>query len=255
MSDIDKSMFRCAKRVLNNQFLHKTFYFRKGTNPKYCILMEKPGKYLKNENEKEELEKLISVNTPIGNYLDIYIKYLIKWILHDNTKKPFFEPFFEKVLQKNLNSNFNKTFLNNNILKDFYFSDIIKYRSKYVKDNKIKVNKDSVNLFRKEIIILSNIQLIFIFGNVAFKNLIKYKTKYIKIVKVENNNIDSNRDDMISELHGSLYTWNLSDTRKVFIIPLIHMSPRSFNVTIRDTYFDYLNKGLTKYRKIANMKK
>ena len=255
MNNIDKKMLESAKIALDKQFLHKTFYFKKGTEPKYCILMEKPGKYI--NNEEAELNNLISNDNHIESYLNFYIRYLIKWILLDNGRKPFFKPFFELILQKKLDTNLNERFLNNEIFNDFYFSDIIKYRSKYFKDRSINVNKNlltkSVVSFREEISILSNIQLIFIFGNVAFKNLIK--DNIINIVKDKNNIIDTNRSNMISELHGSLHIWKFSETREIYVIPLIHMSPRSFNVTIRDTYFEYLKKGLTKYREMVNMKK
>ena len=188
------------------------------------------------------------------SYLNFYIRYLNKWILLDNRRKPFFKPFFELVLQKKIDSNLDEKFLNNKIFNNFYFSDIIKYRSKYFKDRSINVDKKlltkGVVSFREEINILSNVQLIFIFGNVAFKNLIKDNT--INIDKDKNNIIDTNRSNMISELHGSLHIWKFSETREIYVIPLIHMSPRSFNVTIRDTYFYYLEKGLVKYREKIN---
>lgn len=253
MNHIDSKMLKFAKEVLGNQFSHKTFYFKKGTNPKYCVLMGNPDKYI--NKEKEELNILINNENNIESFLDFYIGYLIEWILHDNGKKPFFKPFFEIVLQKKINSDFKEKLINDDIFNEFYFSDIIKYRSDYIKDNKIKINKDmlekSVKLFREEISILSNIQLIFVFGNVAFKSLMS--NEEINIIKDTNNILDSNRSDMISELHGSLYRWFFNKTREIFIIPLIHMSRR--NVTIRDTYFDYFKKGLTKYREIAKMKK
>ncbi|MBL7148924.1 MAG: hypothetical protein ISS80_02510 [Candidatus Cloacimonetes bacterium] len=252
MNNIDKRMLKFASEVLDNQYLYKTFYFKKGTNPKYCILMEKPGKYIR--NEEEELKKIISNNNRIESYLNFYIRYLIKWILRDNGKKPFFKPFFEKVLPIKPNSAFNEKFLNDNILNDFYFSDIDKFRPEYInqyKEKKQIKKKNGIESFREEIDILCNIQLIFVFGNVAFKSLMSNEN--INIIEDGNNIINEFRNKLISELHGSLYRWHFSDTRKIFIIPLIH--PRLFKVTIRDTYFDYLKKGLTEYRKIANMKK
>ena len=256
MNDIDKRMLEYARGVLNNKFLQKTFYFKKGTNPKYCVLMEKPGKYI--NNEEEELRGLKSNENNIESCLNIYIRYLIEWILSDKGRKPFFKPFFEIVLQKKINSDFKEKFLNDDILNDFYFSDIDKFRPEYInkyQEKKQIKNKNEINSFREEIDILCDVELIFVFGNIAFKNLIKYITEDINFVVDKNNSIDNNRCDMITELHGSLYRWIFSETREIFIIPLIHMSSKSFKVSIRDTYFDYLKKGLTKYRKIANMKK
>jgi len=67
MNNIDKKMLEHAEKVLDNQFLYKTFYFKKGTRPKYCILMEKPGKYI-NDEEETELNNLISNDNRIESY-------------------------------------------------------------------------------------------------------------------------------------------------------------------------------------------
>jgi uracil-DNA glycosylase len=126
-------------------------------------------------------------------------------------------------------------------LDDFYFTDLIKCR---VETKKLDKEKDCYDRcfdsfleFEMEYV---KPKLIFAFSTRTWQTLKNRIT--MSIVNKENN------DNLtLAKVHGYLFK---AIDKDCFIIPLFHMSQRSFNNLLRDSYFDYLKEGLKKFTEL-----
>lgn len=199
----------------------RAFYLPQAVNPKVMVIMQNPGKI-----SKKDLPRFDDVHN-LTVCLALYNTLLWEWVTGLNR-------FFPRFL-KNVNSYFLniKNPTDNMIFNNIYFSDIIKST---LSDKEIIDPEVSFKWVIEEIRIIKPI-VIFCFGCAAWQIFLKQKM----VEKIEYPIYKQ-----ISLVHGELFYLTI-DEKKIPIIPLVHMSPRSFNPTIKDTYFCYLEEGLKNF--------
>lgn len=180
------------------------------------MVMQNPGGFI--DEEEEDLKQA----TNLEECLKLYNKYLIKWL---TSGEIFFEKFFELI-----NRYITKLDDSHNIeeiSKATYFTDLCKIR-------KCDRNtKQDFDMILEEIDIVKP-DIVFCFGRIAWFRFMKYF----------NLNPGSKKEkEYITDVHGDVYKIT-HDNKEMALIPLVHMSPRSSGVAIKNSYYDYLKEGL-----------
>jgi len=89
-------------------------------------------------------------------------------------------------------------------------------------------------------------KLVIIFGSRTW-NIIQDK---LELVPTENSlEHNGKKYTPVTIWHGCLfYSEKREDLKNAYFIPLVHLSQRTFSMCLRDSYFDYFEEGLKKYK-------
>ncbi len=162
------------------------------------------------------------------------------WILNESNRI-FFKRFFDLLNPSVLKyDDFNDYVKSGKIYNDVYFFDAVKCRCKTEDLKNSNFINCIKNFFERELDLLTKIELIFVFSTRSWE---AFNTIYSPVPKRD---CFPSPDGRITKCHGYLYSIEIN-RRIVKVIPLVHMSPISFNNTLRDSYFDYLMNGLDLY--------
>lgn len=198
---------------------------------KYVIVMQNPvwPKGWKNSEEYKELSQIKS-----ARFISTSKKYLVQWLSKKN--KTFSEKFFGALKEyKLVEYDDLKNYMENKFLSDFLVTDLVKCRTE-TKDIKPEhIEKCSKQYLFNEIIHCAKNKLIFAFSSRTWEVL------YREFIPEQNSD-----DKKVSNAHGKLFSSKIPNS---YFIPLAHFSQRQFNYYLRDSYFDYLKKGLKEYTK------
>ncbi|OKY77098.1 MAG: hypothetical protein BTN85_2191 [Candidatus Methanohalarchaeum thermophilum] len=256
-----------------------SYYYREKWDgkPDLMLLMETPGKLKEEEDSRHEKAKNL-VNFGFIDNLKIYREFFQRWLGDkDNLREEFTESFLEKLnskldylenYERNLDNYFPEDSSEINtkhscFFKDLYVTDTISYRIKGG-DILVDMKKEGLNIFLEEIAHIKP-EIIFVFGGKAWESITRLNERdSINLELVEKGKDDGNEmseDDGITDVHGSSWKLDFSNKpdlemeltdqelpKKVHIIPLAHMSRTK--MYIKDSYFDYLEKGLESYDKL-----
>jgi len=223
---VKSELRKIAEEVFGND-IEKTkkdrvFFMPLVDKPEIMIIMQNPG-----TAQGWELDKLDKAHD-LDKCLGIYNKALLDWL---KSGKDFFEFFFQTI--NKFFTKLSKPLDRAKISEIFYFSDLCKLRTKR---NII----EDYHMILREINIVKP-KLILCFGGMAWSKF--YNSDNISI---EN---QSQYDHYITQIHGDLLTFN-NENVEIPFIPLVHMSPQAYGLTIKDSYFENLEEGLEEYNSL-----
>lgn len=208
----------------SNRKIDIVFFNEELKNVDFMLILQNPGNCGK---EKEKIESALK-NKNRSEFIEANLFGMRNWIKEKNsTFWTEFISLFNKILKENLSFD--------NIFNKIYLTDAIKIRGKTEDINKYIAN--SSNLIKMEIEHVSP-KLIFTISSRSWEMLQKIYNDMFE-------NLDDD-DKKIIRAHGKLFKIKNGP----YIIPLAHFSGR--NNFLRTSYFDYLQKGLNKYKKIIH---
>ena len=226
--------------------LFYSFYYDPAntTSAKFLFIMQNPG-MTKDFSKKEATELENAGDTEL---LSTHQKLLCGYLKKEN--KIFAKCFFE-MLNKHSLINFGtgiwEDYISNEFLSDFIVTDLVKCRAKTSTLDEVKnVCKVCYDTYLKgELSNQAKNKLVFCFSSRTWKTIYNdLKPKMIsQSMKRFGKSINPER---VAHVHGSLF---YSKKLECYLIPLAHFSQTQFNNYLRESYFEYLERGLEEYKK------
>ena len=215
-------------------------YYIGNLNARIGMLMQNPG-----IGSKLNKEKLKDSKKQFKNYekkFEFDTNSLNNWILSDIYYK-FFETFFKLLKSKGLISfnKFDDYIKSGDLYNDVYFFDVVKCKKNTENVSKCNLTNCPNKFLYKEFNLFNKLEFIFVFGARTWD---VFKKKFPKTELVDKDL--KIKSKTVTQIHGYLYKSDIGG-RELYVIPLVHMSPRIFNNLLRNSYFDYLEEGLAKY--------
>lgn len=215
-------------------------YYIGNLNARIGMLMQNPG--IGSKLNKEKLENSKKQFESYKKKFESDTNNIGEWI----SSKPyykFFKTFFKLLKSKGLISfdEFDNYTKGGNLYNDVYFFDVVKCKKNTENVTPCNLTNCPNKFFYEEFKLFNKLEFIFVFGARTWE---VFKKKFPKTELVDKGlKIESKT---VTQIHGYLYKSDI-DGRSVYVIPLVHMSPRIFNNLLRNSYFDYLEEGLVKY--------
>lgn len=219
-----------------------TFYYdwEKDGKPDYVFLIQNPGPLQRDRHFGDEIYDLKESSSLIKR-ARVNREYFKAWLLRKN--EAFSKNFLTKLKDHKLIEfgQWDKYIKNGDFFKDFYATDVVKYRTdtSEIDEKKGENAEVSFDEFLKEELSYIEPKLIFVFGRRAWNIL---RRKMDAVVEDEGKTIEGSQD-AITDVHG--YLFKSEKILETYILPLAHFSGR--NNFLRDSYFQYLDKGLSNY--------
>lgn len=237
-NDFINDVYKCNDCMDHNDMI----LYQLHKKAKIGMMMQNPGGDPRKKIRNKEEENFI-------NKINIETEDLKTWLLN-RTNNSFFSSFFKMLKPELIRfQNFDDYVTSGNIFADVYFFDAVKCRCKTKKLKDKHFNTCMKNYFNREMKLLENLEVLFIFSTrtwEAFKRM--YSPKFL-------DNDVSLRGLKVTHCHGYLFSAKINK-KEIYVIPLVHMSPVSYNKTLRNSYFDYLKEGLNLFNQLkANKKK
>ena len=203
-----------------------TYYNLDLSHKKFMIIIQNPGSGKKKSQERNEL----NATSTDEEFIRVCRKYLQLWI-NEKINKEFWNNFINKLKK------IEPELTTENILDYFSITDIIKRRTKNRQD-KLKVEGFERSILEEEIKSIAP-QLIFVFGSRAWNSIRDIFKE--NIIPKSNCNIKK----PVNKAHGHLFQLK---TLNIYIIPALHFSNKVRMNCPRESYSDYLEEGINKFK-------
>jgi len=248
------------------------------TKRKRMFIMQNPGEETKgkakiNKEQRDRVDEWRKDKT--SKNLEKAIKSmqeaLLNWLRLDN--KHFWE-FFKILSEKRIITEYkidDKSkkahyieYIRKHFLKDFYVTDLFKYKVSTVKlgkalygrnKNKQEFREDLMEILEEEIREVEP-DIIFTFSTRTWETFYTYfeskcmiKERFLEEPKELTEKTKDRRRDFlkkVSKVHGLTFELTAVNGKTIIVIPLCHFSSRYYNNLIQDSYFRYFRESLDK---------
>lgn len=236
----------------------------------YMFVFNDPGKF-GSERHLKELYNHMNFGSSDGMEFDDTEKIKFdrhiaeEWLSEtvDEFKYGFLKCCKDNIIKDSIHENIEKNICE--LFNHFYYTNAIKYRINHINFGELDITKTRVRNACFEEILIEEIKsidpkLVFTFGSLPWDSVRINSENYepaIENSKIEwkapkehlVNNIcggDSKYNEQnVTDSHGRLFKLEMEDLEKpLFVIPMTHPGRRSFNSSLRDSYFRYLYKTL-----------
>jgi len=228
-----------------------TFYADHTTPYEFMLVLQNPLSTSKRRSlEMEEAESAHNLKQRVK----VHQRYFSDWFLFRKNRK-FIERFLNLFKEyKLIDLDNHEEYIKHEFFDDFYVTDLIKYwcTTSEIEEKHVE---HAVKHLQREISLVKP-RLIISFGTRVWEAL-KGQFK-LKAYQRWESKVDPDRDkETVSNVHGFLFkSCSPPPNHEVFVIPLVHLSARTRNMLLRDSYIQYLREGIQLYaRKRSSSRK
>jgi hypothetical protein len=206
---------------------------------KFVFLTQNPGVESSGSAHYRELER-----PPDGDYIPIMQQHYVNWLTKANSA--FSRGFFEALRTQNLIDDYTdlQEYCRERFFSDFLVTDLVKCRASTTRIRDDHIKKCTEVYLSEELERYGSGKLIFAFSTRTWRYLYHHPRFKPYLVDAQATSPGAKHKDKVSKVHGMLFR---SDALNAWFIPLAHFSQRQYNNYLRDSYFSYLEGGLTMY--------
>ena len=203
-------------------------------DPDNMLLIQDPGPLYDRHRGEVQAFRDLGPDPEPTDLVSLHRRFAISWLVQRNAD--FAEQFVDVCAQHGIatpRSDWDEYIAGGDFFDDFYLADVVKYRTD---SHTHQQRLASYREFLREELQSIDPDVLFVFGGDAWSLVLSEMNPTLR------ERIDVDRSK-VTDVHG--FPFQVNFPIKTTVVPLVHFSGRVFHSLLRNSYFDYLDEGLS----------